>query len=118
MDWESAYQQCPPFGVGKGPYTGETCRVMETVRQDLAALRQGLTGEKSRLLEQYLESAEQYLHSGCRYYYYRGMLHGTREALEIYLDGGILLQRGNRIGGRGHSPRRGGPCGRPPVSAP
>lgn len=86
MDWESAYQQCPPFGVGKGPYTGETCRVMETVRQDLAALRQGLTGEKSRLLEQYLESAEQYLHSCCRYYYYRGMLHGTREALEIWTE--------------------------------
>ena len=42
MDWESAYVQCPPFGVGKGPY------------------------------------------GCCRYYYYRGMLHGTSEALETW----------------------------------
>ena len=84
MDWEAAYEQCPSFGVGKGPYNWETTQVLEALERDLTALRQRLTDETGELLEQYLKSGANYLHSCCRYYYYRGMLHGIKEALEIW----------------------------------
>ncbi|OUO12880.1 hypothetical protein [Flavonifractor sp. An4] len=84
MDWEAAYEQCPPFGVGKGPYNWETTQVLVALERDLTALRRRLTDETGELLEQYLKSEANYLHSCCRYYYYRGMLHGIKEALEIW----------------------------------
>lgn len=84
MDWEAAYEQCPPFGAGKGPYHWKSAQVLEALERDLTALRKRLTGETGELLDRYLKSEAKYLHSCCRYYYDRGMLHGITEALEIW----------------------------------
>ena len=81
MDWESAYVQCPPFGVGKGPYGWETPQMLADLERDLKALQEKLNGAERKLLERYLKSGQRYLYGCCRYYYYRGMLHGTSESV-------------------------------------
>ena len=45
-----------------------------------------MTENSSGIPEQYLNCRQEYLHRCCRYYFYRGMLHGTQEALSIWTE--------------------------------
>ena len=42
--------------------------------------------EGSFFLDQYLSCYRQHVRRQCRYYFYRGMLHGTREALDVWSE--------------------------------
>ena len=69
MDWQSAFETCPPYGNGPGPYTYTDTIVLSSTAQCLEALRSHLTQDGIALLEQYLKFRQEYLHRCCRYYY-------------------------------------------------
>ena len=49
-------------------------------------IRHQVDFERSPYSLKNLTAYRQYVRRQCRYYYYRGMLHGTREALDAWLE--------------------------------
>lgn len=85
-DWETAFENCPPYGEGKGAYTQEDFKCMMEMERNMEALLHWLESEGSFFLDQYLSCYRQHVRRKCRYYFYRGMLHGTREALDVWSE--------------------------------
>ena len=86
MDWQSAFETCPPYGTGPGPYTSTDTVLLSTITHCVEKLRATMTEDSMDILDQYLNCRQEYLHRCCRYYFYRGMLHGTQEALSIWAE--------------------------------
>lgn len=85
-DWETAFENCPPYGEGKGAYTQEDFTCMMEMERNMEALLHWLESEGSFFLDQYLSCYRQHVRRQCRYYFYQGMLHGTREALDVWSE--------------------------------
>ena len=86
MDWETAFEQCEPYGAGKGSYGQEDIRILTEMEHSIACHLHCVGGDGLDYLNQYLSCQRQYMRRCCRYFYYRGMLHGTREALYIWQE--------------------------------
>lgn len=85
-EWDAVYEACAPYGEGEAPYTREDTAALYALREAELSLLQridegGLEGWVS-----YQTHLCTYLHRCCRYYFYRGMLHGSQEALSIWRD--------------------------------
>lgn len=86
MDWEQAFERCPPYGEGAGAYGPEDVKILAEMERSMECLLHWLETEGVYHLDQYLTAYRQYVRRQCRYYYYRGMLHGTREALDAWQE--------------------------------
>lgn len=71
-DWETAFENCPPYGEGKGAYTQEDFKCMMEMERNMEALLHWLESEGSFFLDQYLSCYRQHVRRQCRYYFYRG----------------------------------------------
>ena len=85
-DWDTAFENCPPYGAGKAAYGPEDVACMAEMERSMEALLRWLEAEGVYFLNEYLESYRQYVRRQCRYYYYRGTLHGAREALDAWAE--------------------------------
>ena len=85
-DWQAAFEACPPYGEGKGPYLPEDTRTLAELERAMEALLPWLEAEGVYPLNQYLELYRRYVRRQCRYYFYRGTLHGTQEALSVWAE--------------------------------
>mgnify|MGYP005775367067 CR=1 FL=1 len=86
MDWNIAFEQCPPYGEGRAPYEQRDTAVLAAMERSMEQLRRCVQGEGADILHQYLECRQEYARRCCRYYFYRGVLHGTREALDAWAE--------------------------------
>ena len=85
-DWQAAFERCPPYGEGAGAYGSEDVKLLAEMERSMECLLRWLETEGVYHLNQYLTAYRQYVRRQCRYYYYRGMLHGTREALDAWQE--------------------------------
>ena len=51
-DWETAFENCPPYGEGKGAYTQEDFKCMMEMERNMEALLHWLESEGSFFLDQ------------------------------------------------------------------
>lgn len=84
--WESAFESCPPYGDGRAPYEQQDTAVLADLERCAEQLLACAHTENTGILRQYLECQREYTRRCCRYYFYRGMLHGTREALDAWAE--------------------------------
>ena len=47
-DWETAFENCPPYGEGKGAYTQEDFTCMMEMERNMEALLHWLESERRR----------------------------------------------------------------------
>lgn len=85
-DWEDAFASCAPYGEGRGPYSQEDTAALCGLHSAEQALVLALNGVRTVDWDTYQKHLRTYLHRCCRYYFYRGMLHGTQEALSIWTE--------------------------------
>ena len=86
MDWQYAFEQSPPYGEGRVPYEQEDTAVLAEMKRCMEQLMVYVRAEGIDALHQYLECQREYTRRCCRYYFYRGMLYGTREALDTWTE--------------------------------
>ena len=86
MDWETAFEACPLYSRDTGRHTHLDTVLLSAVKQSMESLRESIPGDRKDVLEEYLTCQQEYLHRCCRYYFYRGMLYGTREALSTWTE--------------------------------
>lgn len=64
-DWETAFENCPPYGEGKGAYTQEDFKCMMEMERNMEALLHWLESEGSFFLDQYLSCYRQHVRRQC-----------------------------------------------------
>lgn len=84
--WESAFASCPPYGEGRAPYEQSDTAILTNLERCAEQLLACAHTDNTEILRQYLECQREYTRRCCRYYFYRGMLYGTREALDTWAE--------------------------------
>ena len=74
------------MGRERPPTARRTWRAWAEMERNMEALLRWLEAEGVYFLNEYLESYRHYVRRQCRYYYYRGTLHGAREALAAWAE--------------------------------
>ena len=79
-----AFECCPSYGSGSVDYTKEDVAILEEMRVNMQVLINMLDEDGSYYLGKYLEASEKHLRRCNRYYFYLGILHGLKDASEVW----------------------------------
>ena len=78
------FARCPPYGEGAFGYGKEDVQILEEMHVLMDLMLHMMDGDQLYHLNQYLETYNRYFERCNQYYFYRGTLHGTTEALKIW----------------------------------
>ena len=85
-DWQAAFDRCPAYGQGQYPYGQEYVGTLQEMDDCMRALLDLLDTESARHLGRYLKARQEHTRALCRYYFYRGTLNGTNEAMAAWQE--------------------------------